>query len=113
MTLSPININHLKTKYKNMLKNTLRLSALGLLAGAIALLPVQLQAQEKEKPKSETKETTKKASPHPYHGTLTAVDKSAKTITVGKTTYQITSETKITKEGKPATLDDGVVGQNV
>ena len=27
--------------------------------------------------------------------------------------YQITSETKISKDGKPATLDDGVVGEPV
>jgi hypothetical protein len=32
---------------------------------------------------------------------------------VGKRTFQITSETKIKKGGKPATLDDGVVGEDV
>lgn len=49
----------------------------------------------------------------PFHGKLKAVDKAAKTISVGEMTLQITSETTITKDGKPATLDDGVVGENV
>jgi hypothetical protein len=39
------------------------------------------------------------------------MDKLAKTITVGKRTFQITSETKIRKNDKPATFDDGVVGE--
>ena len=45
------------------------------------------------------------------------VDKTAKTITLeGKEkgrTYHITSTSKITKAGKPAVLDDVVVGQSV
>ena len=41
------------------------------------------------------------------------MDKTAKTIKVGESVYQITSETKITKDGKPATLEDGVVGEPV
>ena len=35
------------------------------------------------------------------------------TLTVGKLTLQVTSDTKITKDGKPATLADGVVGEPV
>ena len=49
----------------------------------------------------------------PFHGNLKAVDTSAKTLTVGTLTLQITSDTKITKDGKPATLADGVVGEPV
>jgi hypothetical protein len=41
------------------------------------------------------------------------VDKIAKTIKVGESVYQVTSATKITKDGKPATLEDGVVGEPV
>jgi hypothetical protein len=37
----------------------------------------------------------------------------AKTITVGKRTFQITSATKLKKGDKPATLDDGIVGEEV
>jgi hypothetical protein len=32
---------------------------------------------------------------------------------VGESTYTITSKTRITKSGAPATLEDGVVGEDV
>jgi hypothetical protein len=103
-----------------MLKSILRISAAGLLAAVIAGLPLQVLAQSTNKPattKKTTKEqkdsTAKKKGAHPFHGKLAAVDKAAKTIKVGESTYQITSETKINKAGKPATLDDGVVGEEV
>jgi hypothetical protein len=62
---------------------------------------------------AEPAKTDKKPKPGPFHGKLVAMDKVAKTITVGKRTFNITSETKIKKAGKPATLDDGVVGEEV
>lgn len=53
-----------------------------------------------------------------FAGTLASVDATAKTITVDNKTekgrvFAITSDTKIMKDGKPATLSDGVVGQPV
>jgi hypothetical protein len=91
-----------------------------LLAAAIAGMPVQLLAQSTNKPTATKKSATVKKEPaannksaHPFHGNLAAVDKAAKTIKLGKSVYQVTSETKITKDGKPATLDDGVVGEPV
>ncbi len=47
----------------------------------------------------------------PFHGKLAAVDKAAKTITVGKRTFLITPQTKLRKANQPATLDDAVVGE--
>jgi hypothetical protein len=47
----------------------------------------------------------------PFRGKLAVLDKSAKAITVGKRTFHVSSETKIIKGGKPATLEDGVVGE--
>jgi hypothetical protein len=47
------------------------------------------------------------------HGTVAAVDATAMTVTVGTKTYTVTSETKITKDGKPATLADVTVGETV
>ena len=102
-----------------MLKSILRIGAVGLLAAAIAGMPVQLLAQSTNKPATTKKSAavkkdaaaTKKA--HPFHGNLAAVDKTAKTIKLGESVYQITSETKITKDGKSATLNDGVVGEPV
>jgi hypothetical protein len=49
----------------------------------------------------------------PFHGTITAVDTNAMTLTVEKRTFDITSETTITKDGKPAVLEDGAVGDKV
>ena len=47
------------------------------------------------------------------HGKVTAVDTNAMTLTVGNLVLQVTSDTKITKDGKPAKLSDGVVGERV
>ena len=103
-----------------MIKSVLRIGALSLLVAAIASTPAQLLAQSTNKPAADKKTTvdnkettTKKKGGHPFHGKLAAVDKTAKTIKVGESIYQVTSETKITKAGKPATLEEGVVGDPV
>lgn len=97
------------------MKSLLKIGLLTLLATSLAGLPLHLQAQSTNKPAAKKSETGVKEGKkaHPFHGKLAAVDKMAKTITVGKSTYQITSETKIMKAGKPATLSDGVVGEEV
>jgi hypothetical protein len=89
-----------------MTKSILKFSLLGLLAIAVAGMPVVLHAQQ-------TPDLKKPAKPLPFHGKLKAVDSTAKTISVGEQTIQITSDTKITKAGKPATLADGTVGDEV
>jgi hypothetical protein len=102
-----------------MLRSILRFGVVSLLAAAIAGIPVQLLAQSTNKPAATKKSATVKKdsaankSAHPFHGNLAAVDKAAKTIKLGKSVYLVTSETKITKDGKPATLDDGIVGEPV
>jgi len=52
-----------------------------------------------------------------FSGTLTAIDRTAMTITVEKSgkshTYQVTSRTRFFKDNKPAILSDGVIGQPV
>jgi hypothetical protein len=103
-----------------MINTALRIGALSLLAAAIAAAPSRLLAQSTNKPSAEKKSAIAKKEPaakqkaaHPFRGKLAAVDKVAKTIKVGESIYPITSETKITKAGKPATLADGVVGEPV
>ena len=103
-----------------MITRVLRIGAVALLAAAIAGMPAQLLAQSTNKPAAakksaagKTESAPKKKSPHPFRGKLAAVDLTAKTIQVGKSTYHITSETKITKAGQPVTLADGVVGEPV
>lgn len=51
-----------------------------------------------------------KSSVLPFHGKLKAVDAAGGTVSIGTRTFTITSETIIIKNGKPATLSDGVVG---
>lgn len=46
----------------------------------------------------------------PFHGKLKEVNVAAKTFTVGTRTFTVNSETIIIKDGKPASLSDGKVG---
>jgi hypothetical protein len=103
-----------------MLKSILRIGAVGLLAAAIIGTPAQLLAQStnkttttKKTSAAKTESGSKQKAAHPFHGKLAAVDKTAKTIKLGESVYQINSTTKITKDGKPATLEDGVIGEPV
>lgn len=106
----------MKTKF------VLKLGAACLLAIAMCGAATQSAAQTTNKPAPSKKSATdtpesskgeKKPAAGPFHGKLASVDQTAKTISVGKRTFLITSETKIKKEGKPATLQDGVVGEEV
>jgi hypothetical protein len=108
-------LNQMKTK------SILSLASASLVAIALCGAPSPVSAQTTNKPTSkkpatETQETAKsekKPSAGPFHGKLAAVDQTAKTISVGKRTFLITAETKIKKDGKPALLKDGVVGEEV
>ena len=97
-----------------MIKSILKFSLLGLLAIGVAGTPVVLRAQDTPAAPA-TPPAAKKPSNRaiPFHGKLKAVDNTAKTISVGEQTIQITSDTKITKAAKPATLEDGTVGDDV
>lgn len=98
-----------------MIKSILKISLLGLVATAIAGTPLHVCAQQTNKHEHamEKPAKTNKSGVIPFHGKLKAIDKTAKTISVGETTVQITSDTKIMKTGKPATLEDGVIGEPV
>jgi len=94
-----------------------------LIAGVLFIAaPFQATAQE-GKPKAESKEKKEegkdkaKRDTYPYQGKVKSTDKTAMTITLeGKEKERVigvTSETKITKEGKPATFGDVATGENV
>ena len=91
------------------------------LAAALAMSPLGRAAQStnapaKTKAAGETRETSKAQKPkgaHSFRGKLVKVDKTAKTIKVGQSVYHISSETKLMKGEKAATLEDGVVGELV
>jgi len=85
-----------------------------LCAAAVLAVPALLRAQDD----TNTAAASAPTKPHkkhsiPFHGNLAGVDTNAMTITVGNMTLQATSKTKIMKDGQPAVLGDGVVGQPV
>lgn len=69
------------------------------------------------KPASEESKQETKFKRYPFRGKLGAFDKKEKTITIhGKEkdrVFHIVKETKIEKHGKPATLEDAVVGEEI
>ena len=89
-----------------------KLLASAVLAAAVFASAFVAQAADKDTP-ADAPKTEKKNRALPFNGKIGVVDKAAKTISVGKRTFHITSETRINKSGKPATLDDGVIGEDV
>ena len=55
---------------------------------------------------------TPAARPVPFRGKVDSVNKTAKTFKINDRTFNVTSDTKITKAGKPATFDDVKVGED-
>ena len=99
-----------------MRKSILKLGLLSWLTLAVVVPQGRVMAQDNqnEKPASgQTEAKEKKSGTLPFHGKLKAVDRSAKTIEVGELTLQITPDTKITRAGKPAALEDVTVGEEV
>jgi len=106
---------------KRIMEKMLRVAGLSVALAVVMAVPNRIQGQTTNNPphtkKSEAAQETpavaKKPGAGPFHGKLAAMDKVAKTITVGKRTFQITSETKIRNAGKPATFESGVIGEEV
>lgn len=100
-----------------MMKSIGKLTLATILAALVVGVPLTGSAQPTT-PQPPGTSTAGPAKPRaiPFHGKLGAVDKTNKTITLDektKRTFEITSDTKIMKAGKPATLDDAVVGDDV
>jgi hypothetical protein len=100
-----------------MTKKIAKITTLCLFAAALVAMPVLSSAQDNNAPASPNQTAPAKPKKHsnpPFHGKLSAVDMSAKTLTAGTLTLQITPDTRITKDGRqPATLSDGKVGQPI
>jgi hypothetical protein len=101
-----------------MIKSIGKMTLAGLLAAVVLGMPVRVSAQDKptEKPVPSAPAAGATAKAVPFKGKISVVDKAAKTITLddkNKRVFLITSETKMMKGDKPATLDDGVVGELV
>lgn len=98
-----------------MKKNILKLVALFLLATATVVIPARSFGED---PKGDaTADSAEPAKPKrdtvPFRGKVGAVDKVAKTFMIGERTFHLTADSKVMKDGKPATLDDAVVGEEV
>lgn len=100
-----------------MRKYTAKIALIGLIAAGIAA-PLLLSAQDAGTNTTDT--AAAPATPHkhkhagtPFRGTVDSVDTNAMTLTVGSHTFEITSKTKISSNGEPGTLADGVVGEKV
>lgn len=94
----------------------LKITAVSLFAAALLAAPATGRAAEKTNAPAAGEATAKHKNSSdvvPFHGKLAAVDTAAMTIKVGERTFEITSATKITKDGLPATLADGKVGDQV
>lgn len=100
-----------------MTPSHLKSTLLCLLTVTLAVLPVSVRAAETSTT-APTKKAVKEASPKEprklaFSGKLKSVDKPARTIVVGKRTFHVPVEALITKGDRPATLDDGVAGEEV
>ena len=112
--------NNRNDKTNIMKKQITKLALFSLIAAALVAVPAASRAEDKPAATPATPAApaapaapAKKHGALPFHGKIAAVDATASTITVGSLTLNITSETKITKDGKPATLTDFAVGDKV
>ena len=102
-----------------MKRTVLKITALSLFALAIVATPLFVSAAETTNAPAVSGQEAPpkhKKSEHdtlPFHGKLSALDTNAMTLTVGERTFEITSETKFTKDGLPAILSEGVAGEMV
>ena len=99
-----------------MTKNTSKITVLSLFAAALVAMPALSHAEGTNAPASPSQAAPAKPKKHEglvFRGTVSAIDAKAMTLTVETRTFAVTSDTKIIKDGKSATLADGVVGELV
>lgn len=87
-----------------------QIALFALVTAVLMAAPVAGHAEGKPAKNAPGVEATKKHS-LPFNGKVAAVDATAMTVTVGSQTLNVTAETKIIKDGKPATLADITVGE--
>jgi hypothetical protein len=94
------------------MKTTVKLSLLTIVSIALAAMPLHA-ADQPEHPEGGPKKVTGAPANQsiPFHGKLGG--KTDSSITVGTRTFEVTPDTKLAKAGKPATLADATVGEDV
>jgi hypothetical protein len=98
-----------------MIKKITKIAVLSLFTAALIGMPALSRAEGTNAPagSGQTMQPKLQKLSLPFHGKVAAVDAKAMTLTVGKMVIQVSDNTKITKDGKSATLADGVVGEPV
>ena len=89
-----------------------QLALFSLITAALIATPAVINAQENTPTPPPARKHEKRGAT-PFHGKISAVDAKASTLSIGQMTIHVASDTKITKDGKPATLADIVVGDKV
>jgi hypothetical protein len=92
-----------------MKKTILKLAAAVLLSAAILTVPTMSRGADQTSTNTPAA-MPDNATPGKFKGAVTAVDTNAMTFTVGDQTFNVTSESRLSKNGKPATLSETVVG---
>ena len=98
---------------KQIVKLTLSLFATAIIAAPMLSRAQDAGANTPAPPAQNAPAKPKKHEGLVFHGTVSAVDSKAMTMTVEKRTFEVVSETKITKNGQPAILSDIAVGDKV
>lgn len=88
-----------------MNKRLFKISLLSLVAAAIAGM-TSVRADDTNSATADAKP----AQANRFMGTISAVDTNAMTFTVGEQTFNVTSESQLSRNGQPATIADLVVG---
>jgi hypothetical protein len=99
-----------------MTKKIYKIAVLSLFAAALVAMPALSRAEGTNAPASTNQVAPAKPKKHEglvFRGTVSAIDAKAMTLTVETRTFIVTSDTKIIRDGKSATLADGVVGDPV
>ena len=92
-------------------KTALKLTLLAFVAAALATAPAVCRADDATNTPAATPAPKKHGLP--FHGKVASVDATAMAFTVGTMTINVTSETKITKDGQPAVFADITTGAAV
>lgn len=111
-----LKLGKVRKTYSTMHKTLTKILAVAMITACGSALPLLAQEQPGTAPATTNAPAATHAKHAPFRGTVASVDKTAKTITLeGKKSQvlHVTDQTKITKDDKPATLDDVTAGAKV
>lgn len=98
-----------------MKKYLAKISLFSLTAAALVAVPIASRAQDMNETNAPSAPSAPSPKKHglPFKGKISAVDANAMSFTVGTLVINVTSKTRIVKDGKPAMFADITVGEAV